>query len=138
MTLSRTHVRIKLIVILGILIPLGFYTKIYAGPGSMWVHNSLGGVFYVMFWCFVVALFHPRFPAWRNASLVTGITCLLEFTQLWKAGWLEYLRGYYLGRILLGHSFQWLDFPYYLIGGAAGFLLLKTIMKPVKVRTELD
>ena len=31
------------------LMPLGLYTKVYAGLAAAWVNNSLGGVFYVLF-----------------------------------------------------------------------------------------
>ena len=36
------------------LVPLGLYTKVYAGPVTAWVNNSLDGVFYVLFWCLLV------------------------------------------------------------------------------------
>lgn len=136
MTIFLKNIRIKIILILVILIPLGFYTKVYAGPGSVWAHNSLGGVFYVIFWCLVAALINPQFPAWKNASLITAFTCLLEFAQLIKAGWLEFLRSYFIGRIVLGHSFHWLDFPYYLAGGIIAFFMMIKMIQADHKNTE--
>jgi hypothetical protein len=34
-------------------VPVGVYTKFHQGPAADWVNNSLGGVFYEIFWvCF--------------------------------------------------------------------------------------
>jgi hypothetical protein len=42
------------LILLLLITPLGFYTKIYSGPGASWVNDSLGGVFYEVFWCLLV------------------------------------------------------------------------------------
>jgi hypothetical protein len=41
-------------------IPVGVYTKFYQGPAADWVNNSLGGVFYEIFWCLLVFLVVPN------------------------------------------------------------------------------
>lgn len=104
-----------------ILVPLGFYSKFYRGPAADWVNDSLGGAFYVIFWCLVVFFFAPQWPPRRIAAGVVGATCTLEFLQLWHPPLLEMLRSHFLGRTILGTTFDWMDFPYYFLGGVVGW-----------------
>ncbi len=43
-----------------IIVPLGLYSKFYSGPAANWVNNSLGGVFYEVFWCLLIFLFADK------------------------------------------------------------------------------
>ena len=55
--LSNISTKQKWALILLLLItPIGFYTKFYSGLGASWVNDSLGGVFYEIFWCLLVFL----------------------------------------------------------------------------------
>lgn len=104
-----------------ILVPAGFYTKFYQGPAAGWVHDSLGGVFYVIFWCLLASLLRPRWKPHRIAAGVLAATCALEFLQLWHPPFLEFLRSYFLGAAILGTTFDWMDFPYYFAGAILGW-----------------
>jgi len=109
--------------------PLGFYTKIYSGPGASWVNDSLGGVFYEIFWCLIIFLFFQNSKVLMIAVLVFVITCVLELLQLWHPIYLEYFRSYFIGRTLLGTSFNLYDFIYYFIGSGIGYLILSRLQK---------
>jgi len=111
-----------------VLIPVGFYTKFYSGILSIWVNNSLGGVLYVIFWSLIVYLLLPHYKPLSIAILVFLSTSILELLQLWHPYFLEFLRGYFLGRVILGTSFSWLDFFHYFIG----FLLAVSFLKALK------
>jgi hypothetical protein len=102
-------------------VPLGFATKLYAGPGAEWTRGALGGVFYEVFWCLVLKLLLPRAQPPAIAASVLAGTCVLEFLQLWHPASLEALRSNFLGRTLLGDTFAWSDFPYYFAGSALGW-----------------
>jgi hypothetical protein len=108
-----------------VIVPLGFYCKLgYHGPAEHWVHDSFAAVFYEILWCLVLALLLPRpKPAALAAGVLIG-TCILEFMQLWHPPLLEWLRGFFLGRAILGSTFDWWDFPYYFLGSALGWLWL--------------
>jgi len=108
-----------------VLVPAGFYTKIYAGPGAAWVRASLGGVFYVVFWCLVASLVWPRAGTTRIALIVLAATCLIEFSQMWHPAFLEWLRSFFIGRTILGNVFDWGDFPSYFIGAGLGWVWLR-------------
>lgn len=48
-------------------------------------------------------------------------TCAVEVLQLWKAPFLEAMRATLLGRLILGNTFNWVDFPAYILGSSVGF-----------------
>ena len=111
------------------IIPIGFYSKFYSGPAANWVNDSLGGVFYEIFWCLVLFLCFKNSKPWRIAFFVLIITCILEFLQLWHPPFLEIIRGSFIGRTILGTSFTWSDFPYYFLGSWFGWLWLRRLQK---------
>jgi len=115
-----------------IIVPLGLYSKFYSGQAGRWVNDSLGGILYVIFWCLFAFLFLRNTKPWKIATVVFAITCSLEFLQLWHPPFLEFLRSHFLGRTLLGTSFTWSDFPYYLVGCGIGWLWLKYLQKYTK------
>jgi Protein of unknown function (DUF2809) len=108
-----------------IVVPLGFYSKFYAGPAAYWVNHSVSGLWYEIFWCLLVLCFLPEGKAGLIASGVLLATCALEVLQLWHPPFLDYLRRSFLGRTLLGTSFAWSDFPYYVLGCGIGWLWMK-------------
>lgn len=112
-----------------ILIPIGFYTKFYSGLGSSWVNDSLGGVFYVIFWSLLLSLFLPKIYPLRVSIIVFTVTCVLEFLQLWHPAFLESIRSNFIGQTLIGTSFSKLDFLHYFIGFIVSLVVLKYFRK---------
>ncbi|MFW5886843.1 MAG: DUF2809 domain-containing protein [Bacteroidota bacterium] len=118
--------KIKLL-ILALLVPLGILTKFYAGPGSSFVNNHLGGVLYVVFFIFLASLFFPKTNALKLSLIVLAITCLLEFTQLIQTKFINELREYFLVHALIGSSFNLIDIFWYIIGAYLGWWGLNKI-----------
>jgi len=128
--LSKISTKQKWALILLLLItPIGFYSKFYSGPGASWVNDSLGGVFYEIFWCLLVFLILVNERAWVIATSVFIITSFLEVLQLWHPEFLEIIRSYFIGRTVLGTSFNLYDFIYYFIGSGIGYLTLTRLQK---------
>ena len=113
-----------ILLVIAFVIPLGLYSKVYDGPASSWVNNSLGGVLYVIFWSLLFSLLAVRIKSWKIVSLVFLITCTIEFLQLWHPSFLEAVRSTFFGVTLLGNSFSWLDMVHYVIGSLASLGLL--------------
>ncbi len=113
------------LVSLAIIVPLGLYTKFYAGPAAEWVNNSLSGVLYVVFWCLFILLLAPDARPGVIAVSVLAITCALELAQLWHPPFLEWARRGFIGRTLLGTHFTWSDYPYYVLGSGIGWLWMR-------------
>jgi len=114
-----------------VIIPAGYYSKIYSGPAQAWVANSLGGVFYEVFWCLVLAVFFPRTKPLIFAIVVFFTTTCLELLQLWHPSFLESVRSAFVGRVLLGTTFNPMDFPYYAAGCLAGWFMLNVFARVV-------
>jgi hypothetical protein len=112
-----------------LLVPLGFYTKAYSGPASVWVHHSLGGVLYVLFFSLFFSILFPAARPWKIALPVFLGTCGLECLQLWHPPILESLRSTFLGAALLGNSFSWPDLGHYLAGGFLSLGMLTLLIK---------
>jgi len=123
--MRRGPLRNWALVSLIIIVPIGFYSKFYRGPAAAWVNDSLGGVFYEIFWCLLILLFLPKVKPWIIALCVLVVTCILEFMQLWHPPFLEILRSNFMGRTLLGTTFTWTDFPYYFLGSGIGWFWIK-------------
>ncbi len=110
-----------------VLTPLGFLTKAYHGFAAHWVNDSLSGLLYVMFWCFVGYLLCPQCSVKKIAVTVFLLTSVLEIGQLWHPEFLEMLRATYLGKVVLGTTFVWSDFIYYAFGAFLGFLWMRRV-----------
>ena len=113
-----------ILLILLILIPAGFLTKWQSFHHSPWISNSLGGVFYVIFFILVFKFINPKWKSFIISILVVLFTSSLEFTQLLKTPFLETIRSTFIGRTLIGNSFNVSDFLYYIIGGILGYGVL--------------
>ena len=107
----------------------GVATKLYAGPVSHWVSTSFSGVFYVMFWCLLFFFIFPRGNIGLIAVLVFVATSLVEVSQLYRPPLLSSFRSSFVGRSLLGTTFVWSDFCYYLAGCLLGWFLMKHIQE---------
>jgi len=115
--------------ILLVVIPIGFFTKLYRGPVQLWVNHSLGGVLYEIFWCLVVAWGWPKARPFLVALWIFLMTCCLEFLQLWHPLFLETIRNTCIGQVLLGTTFTWWDLPHYLIGSVIGGWIIFWLQK---------
>jgi hypothetical protein len=116
--------QLRTLAVLLAIVPIGFYSKFYHGPAAEWVNNSLGGVFYVMFWSLFLQLVAPKISIMKNVGAVFTVTCVLEVLQLWHPAFLEKIRCTFIGATLLGTTFVGLDMVYYLIGAVAAAFLI--------------
>ena len=94
-------------------------------PEKLWVRipNYFCLSAYEMFWILVVLWMCPRVSMAKVALGVCVVTCVLECLQLWHPLLLEAMRAHALGRILIGTTFSWSDFPFYIAGSGVGYAL---------------
>ena len=113
----------------------GYWLRFVAPISAEW-RNRAGGISYVVFWIFVAACFFPRVKTWRLAAIVLAVTCGLEFAQLWHPAWLESMRRTFAGRVILGTTFDWYDFPPYFVGALLGWALLSIVEGAIRFRVQ--
>jgi Protein of unknown function (DUF2809) len=124
--LKNRYLLLSISLVLVTLLGLGF--KFYRGFGQEWLNNSGAAIWYEVFWCLFAFWFFPTqkaiyaIPIW-----VFAITCALEILQLWKTPILQSVRATLIGRLLLGTTFSWWDFLYYVVGSLIGWLWLRQI-----------
>lgn len=114
---KKTALLIVLVTVMGLASKFAFHNH--------YLNNYLAGVWYVVFWILVGGwLFPGRRRAGTIALTVFLATSVLECLQLVNPPPLAWARSFLLGKILLGTSFAWWDFPHYLLGAAIGYGLL--------------
>ena len=113
---------------LGVITPLGFLFKVYAGPGRWWFNDYGAGLLYELFWILVFFfIFSGRKSAYRIPLWVFIITSGLERLQVLHAPVLDRIRSCFMGRSLIGATFVWWDFPHYAAGCLIGWLYLRRL-----------
>lgn len=119
---------ILFVAVVGI-IPLGLATKMYQGIGQAWVEHFLGDVLYQMLWIMLICLIWVRASAAKVAISVFLAASAIEFLQLWQPPFLQMARSSVLGKLILGTTFTWWDFPYYFLGSVFGWLWIHFLKK---------
>ena len=114
-----------LLICLILTIILGWATKFYEGIFSEWFNNSFSSIFYEAFWTLFVIFIRPQSPPGWVAFWVFIATSFLEFLQLWKPPFLQAIRATLIGRLLLGNTFVWWNFLYYILGCILTWILLR-------------
>ncbi len=106
------------------------YVSKASGPLQNFVnHYGPASVCYAVFFILLIFFLFPR-PA-KILPIAMGVlvwTCLVEFSQLWHPPWLESIRATVAGRLLLGNSFSWWDFPAYPLGCFVGWSLCRLVV----------
>ena len=123
--------RIRLVTIAAMLftVVLGLSCKYYNGPGQAFVNNwGPASICYEVLFVLLGLFIWPRRSAITSIAIGVCIaTCLIEASQLLDIPWLQAARGTFLGRMLLGTSFSWWDFPAYPIGSWIGWAVARWI-----------
>ena len=120
----------RILITMLVIVPLGLFSKRYDGFASKWVNDFSGDILYETFWCLFVFLLFPTRQAANQIPLwVFSATCGIEFLQLWHQPVLDSFRSTVLGKLLLGTTFSWWDFPHYAVGCIIGWLFLRKIGK---------
>jgi hypothetical protein len=114
---------------LAIVVPVGFLTR-------REYHDTVGGTLYEVFWCLLASAALPQVRPRTIALAVLACTCLLEFGQLWHPPFLEWARSFFIGRTILGTSFDWFDFPYYFLGSALGWAWLTVVARACRAKAR--
>lgn len=120
---------VRLLALLTLVISLGFGTLVYEGPGSDWAEGYGGAICYEIFWVLALKAALPQASIGRLAATVFLATSALEFLQLSRHPWLEWIRSFYLGRVFFGAVFDPWDFLYYALGAALALWLHRAVVE---------
>lgn len=116
---------------MGVAVPLGYSVRFATGITPEWFNNAVGNIAYESFWIFLVLAIWPKLRPPAVAIAVCLATCALEFLQLSQDPLLIAARRTIVGRLILGTTFTWVDFPTYFLGSAiGGWLALRLRQRP--------
>ncbi|MBL8211753.1 MAG: DUF2809 domain-containing protein [Bryobacterales bacterium] len=99
----------------------GYILRFHA-PIPATLRDASGGIAYVLAFALLASYLLP--PTLSALAALT-FTCTVEFLQLWHPPFLEAARQTLPGRLVLGTTFHWSDFPPYV----AGTLLARRLLK---------
>ena len=102
------------------IIPLGYVVR-FSSLLPEWFRNAAGNVAYETLLIVLLLLIFPKVKPIAAALTVCFITFGLEFLQLSQDPVLVAARSNRLGRLILGNSFNWEDFPLYVLGSLVGW-----------------
>ena len=125
---SSWSVPIQLVSIATVFLLAGFWLR-FDAPISPYLRDASGGISYVLVFILACGALSQKASSGSISIGVLSVTCCLEFLQLWHPAWLEACRGTLAGRLLLGTTFEWADFPPYFTGAAFGWALLRALRK---------
>ena len=118
--------RIKYFLLIGVIIVLGLLSrKFHFVP--LWV----GDVLWATMVYFMVRFFYVRPSIIRIAIISIIISYAIEFSQLYKAEWIDNLRNTFLGQKILGDTFFWGDLLAYTAGILLGVIIDIFITKKI-------
>jgi hypothetical protein len=86
-----------------------------------------GDILYTTMYFFIVGFLFPTMSARKVATLSILFCFGIEILQLYQADWIENIRSYRLGGLILGHGFLWSDLLCYSLGGALGWMVERMI-----------
>lgn len=118
--------RLILLISMIVIVPLGYVIR-FSEATQAGLGDFFGSVAYEIFWILLVIFLFPKCSVAKVAIAVCLATCAIEFLQLWTPPFLQAIRATLPGRLVLGNTFLWSDFPSYLIGSFLGWLGVRSL-----------
>ncbi|GAP98405.1 ribosomal maturation YjgA family protein [Leptolyngbya sp. NIES-2104] len=120
--------RLSLLLTIVFIVPLGYFVR-FSPMFPDWFSDVFGSIAYQIFFIALVQFWFPKMSIAKTAIGVFLFSCAIEFLQLWKPPFLQAIRATLPGRLVLGNTFLWSDFPPYGLGCSAGWLWLKFLRR---------
>ena len=126
--------RLLLLALIPLLIIAAFATRSGSPLIPAFVAEYGGDTLWALMVFLVIRLIVPHWPPFKSALLALAIALIGEISQLYHAPWIDAVRSYRLGGVILGYGFLWSDLLCYAVGILSGaFLewgLRKSFYKP--------
>ncbi|MBL1173814.1 DUF2809 domain-containing protein [Pantanalinema sp. GBBB05] len=123
---SDFRYRLILLISMIVIVPLGYIIR-FSEVDQGGFGDFFGSVAYEIFWILLIVFYFPKFSVMKAAIAVCLATCAIEFLQLWTPPFLQAIRATLPGRLVLGNTFLWSDFPAYFVGSFLGWLGVRSL-----------
>lgn len=108
--------RIIYLILLGLTIALGLLSRSSLFAVESPVQEYAGDALWALAVFWTLGIVFPRSSTSRYAIGALLISFAIETSQLYHAEWIDHLRGFRIGALLLGHTFIWADLACYTAG----------------------
>jgi glycopeptide antibiotics resistance protein len=125
--IHHKNYRLALLVCIVLIVPFGYNIRFATGLGSPLLQDIIGSLAYQILLMLVVTFFYPRLSLVKTAVGVFLVSSVLEVLQLWQPPLLQAIRATWAGRVFLGNTFTWADFPPYALGSLLGWVGLRSL-----------
>jgi hypothetical protein len=120
-------------------VPLGLGSRRYGAALPRFVAEYAGDALYATLVFFLLLFAAPRAPRARLAALAFALSALVEVSQasyFAQVAPLAAARATRLGRLVLGTTFVWSDFPCYAFGALLGLAVVRLALASPPRRSE--
>ncbi len=113
------------IITIFIIIALGLPARTTTGLLPLWYINYVGDALWAMMLFFIFGLLFQKCSTLRIFAVSILFTWSIEFSQLYHAPWIDFLRSIKIFALILGFDFVFSDLIAYTIGITTGVLIEK-------------
>jgi hypothetical protein len=120
---ERRRIAYLLLIIIVVALGLGsrYYSKLFPG----WVEMYLGDSLWALNVFLMLGFIFKRKSSLWIAIIALSFSFLIEISQLYQAPWIDNIRAYKLGGVILGFGFLWSDLLCYIVGISVGYIFEK-------------
>lgn len=94
----------------------GFASRRYSTYLPLPIRKRTGDALWACAVFALLGLLRPRWSTLKVTLVALAIAYSVEFSQIYHRPWIDHLRSYALGKIILGTTFFWLDQVAYTVG----------------------
>jgi hypothetical protein len=130
--LTLTRSRLLYAGIIALIVAVGLPTRLIPEFLPDFVVNYLGDALWALVIFLLIGLLLPNRRTRTVFLLALTVTWGIEFSQFYQADWINAIRAYKLGGLILGYTFLPSDLLMYLFGIGTGVFLEKRLLNNQK------
>ena len=115
--------------LIALVIAIGLPTRLIPEFFPAFVVDYLGDALWALAIFLLIGLVLPKKPTRTIFLIALAVTWGIEFSELYQADWINSIRAYKLGGLILGYTFLPSDLLMYLCGIGAGVVLEKWLSR---------
>jgi len=96
---------------------------------TTFIRLYVGDILYALMYFWMLGFVFPKMSSLKVLFLCLAFCYMIEISQLYQADWINEVRNYRLGGLILGFGFLWSDLICYTIGGLIGLFLEMCFLK---------
>lgn len=122
---TKERRRITYIFLIFIAVILGLGSRYYSKSLPAWVEMYVGDTLWALNVFLILGFIFIRKSSLYLAIIALIFSFTIEVSQIYHAPWIDGIRAYRLGGLVLGYGFLWSDLICYIAGIAFGIFLEK-------------